>query len=130
MFSKIMVLFIEMFTCQNWGLWFLYIYYIYIYIFIYIYIYMYINIYIYIYILGYISQKDLPTSPPSFKWQSKTWKNPKYNSLRNLCPVFKNTSPGPFYFLTLTSKREEAPVKRLHKVWTGRKKVGIMYVLK
>ena len=37
-----------------------------------------------------------------------------------------NSSPGSFYFFTLTSKREEALGTKLHKVWTRQKKVGIM----
>ena len=40
------------------------------------------------------------------------------------------SSPESFYFLGLTSKKEDAMGMRLDKVWTERKKVGMMHVLK
>ena len=62
-----------------------------------------------------------------------TWNktlNPDINrGLERRCEV-KRLLQGLLTFWHLTSKGKESPGTRLHKVWTGRKKVGLMLVFK
>ena len=62
-----------------------------------------------------------------------TWNktlNPDINrGLERRCEV-KRLLQGLLTFWHLTSKGKESPGTRLHKVWTGRKKVGLMHVFK